>query len=105
VKTAELIVGYLQGRTLSPEERRFLRAHVSPVQLEALAAGPLGQNGRSRPLFKLWNILFASRRRSRRRTPASPQPRTMFAPLRQLKPNPEPVIYSGGGVNGTGKKR
>ena len=105
MKTAELIVGYLQGRALTQDERRFLRAHISPAQLEALATGPLGYNGRSRLLFKLFNVLFANRRRVQKRKSFSPHPRTMFEQLRPLKANAEPIVFSGGGVNGTGKKR
>jgi hypothetical protein len=100
-----LLAKYMEGSVLAPAELRFLRENLSPVALEALATRQAGRGGGSRRLYKLWNMLFAVKQGRPKPKPSAPQPHSMFRALKPLKPAPTAKVFSGGGVNGTGKKR
>ena len=61
MRVEDLLVKHMDGQALERKEIAFLRAHLSPAQLETIAIGPLGRDGAFRKLFKLWNILFATK--------------------------------------------
>ena len=98
-----LLAKYMQGELLTPAEVRFLRETLSRAKLEALATGPVGRGGGSRRLYKLWNMLFASKTGPKKPKPSAPQPRTVFQALNAAGSGGK--VVSGGGVNSTGKKR
>ena len=100
-----LLVKYMQGEALRPAELRFLRANLSRAKLEALATGPAGRSGGSRRLYKLWNLLFASKTGPKKPRPSAAQPRTVFPGLKPPGPDQDVTVVSGGGVNSTGKRR
>jgi hypothetical protein len=73
MRVEDLLVKHLHGKALERKEIAFLRANLTPVQLETIAIGPLGRDGASRKLFKLWNKLFATKDGPTNPLPSGPQ--------------------------------
>ena len=99
----ELVEKYLLGESLSPREKSFLRSQLTREMIENAAVRGSRENGQSRRLFKLANLLFA--------TPHDTKPGkgssnriTMFGRVNSSGQTVGPRRVSGGGVNGTGKR-
>lgn len=100
----ELIAKYVDGGSLASAELKFLRSELSRGVLESLASGPAGGHGVSRRLHKLCNVLFSVKKGQSKTQLAAPQPPSMFQELKNLKPDQNVKVVSGGGANGTGKR-
>ncbi len=105
-RVAELIVRYVSREELRAEELAYLRGAISRAELEALATGTQGRGGRSRLLYKLCNVLFHKPGSRKKLAPAAPSPRGMYPALKDVKRGiGGDLETSGGGANGTGKRR
>jgi hypothetical protein len=101
-----LLARYVGGGELLPNEVNYLREVTTRAELEALATGPAGRNGGSRRLYKQWNILFATKAGPKKPPPSAPHPVGMFKTIRAAKAgHGGEKIATGGGANGTGRRR
>ena len=103
---ATLLAKYAQGRDLELAELAYLRTNVTRAELESLATGPIGRTNASRRLFKLCNVLFQPRGSRKKPAPAVPAAEGMYPRLKDVKAGiGGRSEVSGGGVNGTGRKK
>ena len=105
-RVAILLAQYAEGRELIRADIVYLRESVTRGELEALATGPMGGTNASRRLFKLCNVLFQQPGSRRKPPPANPSAPGMYPTLKNVKAGiGGRSEVSGGGANGTGKKR